>query len=245
MKGRLAAVLGGAVAVVSLWAGTAWAHVTVEPSSLAQGTGDAVLTFRVPNESTTATVSGLKIQFPVDHPIVLVSPEAGSGWVSTVQTTTLAKPVTTNDGTFSSVVSEIDWSGGSIPVGQFGEFQVLAQGIPTGTSQLVFKTIEEYSDGTSVAWIEVPDAAVPDPAHPAPTITLTAPGGSTPTTTAGGPSSGAVGAPTGTVSAGHDHAIAVLSLIVAGLALVLAVLAVWLGRPWTVGVEPAPADPGS
>jgi len=46
------------------WAAVASAHVTVSPSSLPQGTGDAILTFRVPNESATASVTGLKIQFP-------------------------------------------------------------------------------------------------------------------------------------------------------------------------------------
>ena len=40
---------------------------------------------------------------------------------------------------------------------------MLAQGIPTGTSELVFKAIQTYSDGTVVSWIEAPDKAVPDP----------------------------------------------------------------------------------
>ena len=57
---------------------------------------------------------GLRVQFPLDHPIVLLSPEAGSGWRVTVVKTALAKPVTTDDGTYTSTVSEIDWSGGTI-----------------------------------------------------------------------------------------------------------------------------------
>ena len=76
---------------------------------------------------------------------MLLNPEAGSGWQVQVVKAALPKPITTDDGTFTSTVSEIDWSGGSIPVGQFGEFNVLAQGIPTGTSQLVFKAIQTYS----------------------------------------------------------------------------------------------------
>ena len=39
--------------------GVAGAHVTVSPSALPQGTDDAILTFRVPNESATAAVTGL------------------------------------------------------------------------------------------------------------------------------------------------------------------------------------------
>ena len=57
-----------ALAFVVLDAGVAGAHVTVSPSSLPQGTDDAILTFRVPNESATAAVTGLKIQFPLDPP---------------------------------------------------------------------------------------------------------------------------------------------------------------------------------
>src|SRR6202046_5586246 len=160
-----------ALALVAVGAGTAGAHVTVSPSSLPQGTDDAILTFRVPNESATASVSGLKIQFPRSHPIVLLNPEAGSGWQVNVVKSALPQPITTDDGTFTSTTSEIDWSDSTIPVGQFGEFNVLAQGVPTGTSQLVFKAIQTYSDGTVVSWIEVPNKAVPDPEHPAPPTT--------------------------------------------------------------------------
>ncbi len=170
---RLSAAVACAVAAVTLGALPAAAHVTVSPATLAQGTSDAILTFRVPTESATAATTGLRIQFPRSHPIVVVSPEAGSGWQVAVVKTTLPKPITTDDGSFTSITSEIDWSGGTIPVGQFGEFNVLAQGIPSGTSELAFKAIQTYSDGTVVSWIEVPSRSVPQPAHPAPIITLT------------------------------------------------------------------------
>jgi len=220
-----------ALVFVVLDGGVAAAHVTVSPTSLSQGTDDAILTFRVPNESATASVTGLKIQFPLTHPIVLLNPEAGSGWQVTVVKAALPKPVTTDDGTFTSTTSEIDWSGGSIPVGQFGEFNVLAQGIPTGTSQLVFKAIQTYSDGTVVSWIEVPDKAVPDPEHPAPTITLTAPGasGAAATSTVSTASADTVTATASTSSGSNAQSIA--ALILAGFAVLLGLLAVWLGRP--------------
>jgi uncharacterized protein YcnI len=216
-----------AVAVVLVvWSGVASAHVTVSPSSIPQGTDDAILTFRVPNESTTASVSGLRIQFPLSHPIVLLNPEAGSGWQVSVQKTALPRPITTDDGTFTSTVSEIDWSGGSIPVGQFGEFNVLAQGIPSGTDQLVFKAIQSYSDGTTVAWIQVPTDAVPDPPRPAPVITLTS-GKATAQAAAAPAPAAASGSGSGTGS----NALSVAAIMLAGFAAVLGVLAVWLGRP--------------
>jgi len=232
MTRKLALAAVCALAVVVLDAAAAGAHVTVSPSNIPQGTDDVILTFRVPNESAKAAVVGLKIQFPLAHPIVLVNPEAGSGWQVTVVKTALPKPVTTDDGTFTSTVSEIDWSGGTIPVGQFGEFNVLAQGIPTGTSELVFKAIQSYSDGTVVSWIQVPDKTVPDPQHPAPTITLTAAGrtGTTPSPTSGTTANTSAGTTTA-VSAGSNNALSVAAVILAAAAVLLSLLAVWLGRP--------------
>jgi uncharacterized protein YcnI len=215
-----------ALVFVLLDAGMAAAHVTVSPSSLPQGTDDAILTFRVPNESATAAVTGLKIQFPLAHPIVLLNPEAGSGWQVNVIKSALPKPITTDDGTFTSTTSEIDWSDGTIPVGQFGEFNVLAQGVPTGTSQLVFKAIQTYSDGTVVSWIEVPSKAVPDPEHPAPTIKLTQGGSASSTAT-----TVAVTATATASTSSGTNAWEIAALMLGGFAVVLSLLAVWLGRP--------------
>jgi uncharacterized protein YcnI len=226
MGRRCAAAAAGALVVLVAWSGAAAAHVTVSPESLPQGTSDAIVTFRVPNESATATVTGLRVQFPLDHPIVVVNPEAGSGWQVDVVHARLPKPITTDDGTFTSVVSEIDWTGGTIPVGQFGEFNVLAQGLPTGTSQLVFKAIQSYSDGTTVSWIQVPTKSVPNPPHPAPVLTLTAAGSSSSDTT-----TTAAAATPSTGSGSSSNALGIAALILAGFALVVAVMAVWLGRP--------------
>ena len=231
MRLKLAGATTAMVVLSVLWAGSAGAHITISPASLPQGTGDAVLTFRVPNESATAEVVGLRVQFPTRHPIIVVSPEAGSGWQVTVHSTQLARPITTDDGTFSSTTSEVDWSGSAIPVGQFAEFNVLAQGIPSGTDSLVFKAIQLYGDGSTVSWIQVPDRAEPNPAHPAPSVRLTAPGGGSPAGSVG-PTATTPSAPvTATASSTPGSGLAVVSLIVAGFAVVLALLAVWLGRP--------------
>ena len=104
---------------------------------------------------------------------------------------------------------------------------MLAQGIPTGTSQLVFKAIQTYADGTVVSWIEVPDKAVPNPEHPAPTITLTASGGASTTATTAATTAGTATVATTSGTSWQSTA----ALILAGFAVVLSVLAVWLGRP--------------
>ena len=158
---------------VSAWPAIASAHVTVDPTSAPRGAGDVVLTFRVPNEQAKANVVGLRVQFPTLHPIADVSPQAMPGWTATTKTVRLAKPIKTDDGTFTTVVSEVDWSGGSIAPGEFGEFAVLAQGLPDDTDQLVFRALQQYDNGQEVAWIDVTSKANPDPEHPAPVLDLT------------------------------------------------------------------------
>ena len=225
---------------LALWPAVAAAHVTVSPSSAAKGAGDVLLSFRVPNELPDADVVGLRVEFPTAHPIAVVSPSTVVGWTVSTKTTTLTAPVKTDDGTFTEVVSEVDWTGGSIPPGQFGQFDVLAEGLPN-TDQLVFKALQQYSNGQSVAWIDQPSKGDPDPQHPAPVLQLTAAGAKTPSSSpsgssgagASGSGASAAGAAASGSSSGSNGSewIAVVALIVAGFAIALSLLVLWLTRP--------------
>ncbi len=170
---RVVALGATAAALVAVTALPASAHVTVTPSSLPKGaTGE--LTFKVPNEESNATTTEVQLQIPTDHPIAQVLPRDIPGWKATVKTTTLATPLKTDDGTFTTAVSEIDWTGGNIPVGQYQDFQVSVDPLPTDTNQLTFKAVQTYSDGTVVRWIDLTQPGQPNPEHPAPVLTLTA-----------------------------------------------------------------------
>jgi uncharacterized protein YcnI len=232
-------VIAGALA----WPAVASAHVTLDPTSAPRGAGDVVLTFRVPNELPGATTVGLRVQFPTDHPIAVVSPLSTPGWNVTMDFKQLDRPIKTDDGTFTTVVSEVDWFGGSIPIGQFGEFTVLAQGLPDDTGQLVFRALQRYSNGRTVAWIEVPTTGNPEPQNPAPVLTLTKggdPSGATTTTT----TTASVAAPATGATSGHSsNWPAVLAIIVAGFAIVLSLLTLWLTRP-SMRVAPAAGEVG-
>jgi uncharacterized protein YcnI len=169
---RSSAVVGATAALVVAAALPASAHVTVTPDTAAQGSTQE-LTFKVPNEESTATTSSIQLQIPTDHPIAQVLPQAVAGWTITVQTVTLAKPLTTDDGTFTTAVSEIDWTGGTIPVNQYQDFRISVDPLPSDTTQIAFKAVQTYSNGDVVRWIDVPVAGQPDPDHPAPVLTLT------------------------------------------------------------------------
>jgi uncharacterized protein YcnI len=170
---RRTAVLG-LVGAAALLAGTgqAWAHVVAEPSSAAQGSY-AVVSFRTPNEEDSAATVRLQVTLPAEHPIASVSVEPVPGWTATVDKTTLAHPLRTDDGEVGQAVSTLTWSGGQIAPGQFQEFRVSLGPLPRDTDRLVFKAVQTYSNGDVVRWIDVPGPGDPEPEHPAPVLRLT------------------------------------------------------------------------
>jgi uncharacterized protein YcnI len=158
------------VVVAALWATPAFAHVEIVPDSVPKG-GGATVAFQVPNEMDNANTTQVQVVFPTDHPIATVSVQPVPGWTAKVETTKLAKPVQSDDGPVTEVVSQITWSGGQITPGQFQQFPVDLDGIPDDTNQLVFKALQTYSNGQVVRWIEVPTAGV-EPETPAPVLKL-------------------------------------------------------------------------
>jgi uncharacterized protein YcnI len=169
---RRTATLGALTLAGLAVAASASAHVTVSPTSLPQG-ATAELTFKVPNEESKANTVELQLQIPTQYPIAQVLAKPVPGWTITEHTVTLAKPLTTDDGTFTTAVNEVDWTGGSIPPGQYQDFQLSVDPLPTDTTQLVFKAVQTYSDGDVVRWIDLATSSDSDPEHPAPVLTLT------------------------------------------------------------------------
>jgi uncharacterized protein YcnI len=222
--GRVLLILGGAGAGLVVLAGTAFAHVTITPGSAPQGS-TAELTFRVPNEESAAATVELQVQVPTDHPIAQFLVKPVPGWTATVQTVTLPKPIVTDDGSFTTAVSEVTWTGGKIAPGQFQDFSVSADPLPSGVSQLVFKAVQTYSNGDVVRWIDLPQAGQPEPEHPAPVLTLTPAG-------AGADAAGAQPASSAAPAAGSDPT--ALALGAAGLAAGLLGLAAG-GAAWMRG----------
>src|SRR5215469_13812388 len=93
-----AVLMTGAVSAVAVlgFVGAASAHVTVNPDTASQG-GEARIAFRVPDESDTASTTKLDVYLPTDQPVASVLVMPVPGWTSTVTTTKLATPITTDD----------------------------------------------------------------------------------------------------------------------------------------------------
>jgi uncharacterized protein len=165
------AIVVGAVALAAL---PASAHVSITPASAPKG-GFQVLSFNVPNEEQDANTVKLEVQLPMANPIPSVSVKPMPGWTIDVQKTTLAKPVTTDDGQVTQAVSTITWTAtdaGLLP-GQFDLFTISAGPLPTKPKSLTFKAIQTYSNGDTVNWIQASVKGAPEPEHPAPVLKLT------------------------------------------------------------------------
>ncbi|WP_454198725.1 YcnI family copper-binding membrane protein [Nocardia sp. Marseille-Q1738] len=151
----------GAVAVLVAQAAPGLAHVTVSAPDASRG-GSAVLVYRVPNESTanSPTVE-LRVQIPG---VTAADTEAMPGWKTAVRKDTAGD------------VTEITWTadaGGGIGPDQFGQFSVLANGLPD-TDKIVTPAVQTYADGQVVRWDQESESGDSEPEYPAPTLTLAA-----------------------------------------------------------------------
>ncbi|MFB7911409.1 YcnI family protein [Kitasatospora sp. NPDC059146] len=172
---RLAAVALTAAASVVALAGPAFAHVTVNPGSAAQG-GYTAVDFRVPNESDTASTVKLEVNLPLDHPLASVRTLPLPGWTAAVEKAKLDKPIKVHGSDVNEAVSKITWTadpGTKIAPGQFQEFRVSLGPLPTDADSMVFKALQTYDNGDVVRWIDEAAAGQPEPAHPAPALKLT------------------------------------------------------------------------
>lgn len=226
---RAALAIGAATAVAVLGLGAAaQAHVTVTSTDATQG-GYARIALRVPTESDTASTTKVEVRLPADQPVASVATMPVPGWTATTETTKLATPIKTDDGdTVTEAVSTITWTATSpdtaIKPGQFQEFPVSLGPLPKADS-MVFKTLQTYSDGTVVRWIDETVAGQPEPQHPAPVLKLAASAGDG-TGAASGPTVGALGS--GKSGGGNDGTALTLGIVgaVLGLAgLILGALA--------------------
>ncbi|MET7877695.1 YcnI family protein [Micromonospora profundi] len=156
------------------FAGSASAHVTVNPKEATQG-GYARVAFRVPNESDTASTTKLEVVLPENAPVGSVSTMPVPGWTVTTEKRKVDPPIEVHGSQLTEAVSKITWTAtgdAAVKPGQFQEFPVSMGPLPQVES-MVFKTLQTYSDGNISRWIDEPVAGGEEPDSPAPVLTLT------------------------------------------------------------------------
>ncbi|TFV52822.1 YcnI family protein [Blastococcus sp. TF02A-35] len=173
----LTAVVSALAATVVLSA-TASAHVTVSSADAAPG-GYGKLTFRVPNESDTASTVALRIQIPEDAAMGSLRAQPVPGWTVSMTTADLDEPLEVHGQEITAYVSVVEFratDGVGIAPGQFQEFALSGGQFPD-VDQLSFPAVQTYSDGSESAWIEPTVEGQEEPERPAPVLTLTAAAG--------------------------------------------------------------------
>jgi uncharacterized protein YcnI len=215
-------------ACLVLDAAPGWAHVEIDPGTAIQG-GYAALSFRVPNETDSTSTTKVQVFLPQDHPLASVSVKPLAGWHTSVVTRKLDSPLSTDDGEVTEAAYRITWtsdtSQDAIQPGEYEDFTISAGPLPE-VSSLTFKTLQTYSDGSVVRWIDPPaPEGDPEPEHPAPTLALVAASGAD---AAEGPASGSAGADDDAV--GDGDGTATLALVLSIVAVLLAAGA--LGASW-------------
>lgn len=93
----------------------------------------------------------------------------------------------------------------AIAPGEFQEFKITAA-MPKARPSIALAAIQTYDDGTIVRWIEEAATGAPEPAHPAPMLTLTPTGGEAAMPGMPMPGAQSVGAPAKPASAGNAMA---------------------------------------
>ena len=156
-------IAGAVAAALYLPAGTAlaWAHVHASSDNAVRG-GAAIVTFEVPNESSTgATTTALSVALPN---VASAHAEAMPGWTAKLDRDAAA-------GTVRSVTWTAAPNGG-IPADQFALFRISVQ-LPDSDT-VSFPATQTYSDGSVVKWDQPPQPGGGEPEYPAPMLTLAA-----------------------------------------------------------------------
>ncbi|MEU3215355.1 YcnI family protein [Streptomyces sp. NPDC006971] len=178
---RIALAGGIAASTVLLLAGTASAHVSVQPLGEAAKGGYASVNIKVPNERDNASTVKLEVSFPTDHPLASVTPQAVPGWDIEVTKSKLAKPLDMHGKKIDEAVSKVTWTAkgdkdeAGIRPGYFQQFPLSIGQLPEDADQLVFKAVQTYDNKEVVRWIEEQKEGAAEPESPAPVLDLTAP----------------------------------------------------------------------
>jgi len=156
-------------------AASAQAHISIHPNTVPAG-AFATLDVRVPGEQAGAHVTKVDMLLPPGF--TDVSYEAVPGWSAKTIERKLTTPIEADGEKIDSEIAQLVWTWtgplGQVDNGQFIQFP-LSVTIPaeaTGKA-LEFRTVQSYSDGQTVHWI---DPSL-DAEHPSPRINVTAKNG--------------------------------------------------------------------
>ncbi|WHX99955.1 YcnI family protein [Neobacillus sp. DY30] len=135
------------IVALSLFAGAASAHVTVGPKETSQGAYE-MFTLKVPSEKGDVTTTKVQVLIPEDVNITRFEPKPG--WTYEIQK---------DD---SDKITSVTWTteGEGLSATEFGQFNMNGK-VGDKATEIVWKAIQTYSDGSVVEWVEAEEANYP------------------------------------------------------------------------------------
>lgn len=214
---RMAMGAGVMVATLAMSATVVQAHVSINTLGEVEQGSFSKIGFSVPNERDDSGTVSVKVQMPPDSPMPFISVQPKAGWEITTEKRTLDTPLEMFGSSYDEVVDTITWTATGdtqIGPGQFELFWISAGALPTDVTTLAFPAIQTYASGEVVEWIDPMVEGAEEPEHPAPTLTLVAPGG--------GDTEAVVGATdSDTGSDDSSNTLSIIALVVGALGLVV------------------------
>ena len=134
------------IGAITLYAGVASAHVTVQPQETSQGKYE-VFTVRVPSESEVPTT---KVEVKVPEEVDITRFEPKPGWTYEVQKDDTDK------------ITSVTWTteGQGLSSTEFGQFNMQGK-VGDKATEIVWKAYQTLKDGSVVEWVGAPDAEKP------------------------------------------------------------------------------------
>lgn len=135
------------IVAFSLFTGVASAHVTVGPNETSQGAYQ-MFTVKVPSEKEDVLTTKIQVLIPEDVNITRFEPKPG--WIYEIQKDDTGK------------ITSVTWTteGEGLSATEFGQFNMNGK-VGDEATEIVWKAIQTYSDGSVVEWVEAEEANYP------------------------------------------------------------------------------------
>ncbi|HYG90015.1 MAG TPA: DUF1775 domain-containing protein [Azospirillum sp.] len=167
-----ALALGAGFLCLAATAGTAVAHVTLEAREAPAGSYYKAVV-KVPHGCEGTATTAIRVRLP--EGVVNAKPMPKPGWTLTTKEGEYVQAYESHGRTITRGVTEIAWTGGTLPDAWYDEFvfQAVLPKRPAGTV-LYFPIVQECEKGVH-RWIEIPEPgkSPADYREPAPSLTLT------------------------------------------------------------------------
>jgi len=225
---RTAVVTVGVTALSLAGALAASAHVTVSVDTTAAGSY-ALLTFGVPHGCDGSATTEIAIKVP--DQVRTVTPTVNPNWDVRTVTEALNPPVTDSDGDqITERVDQVVYTAKTPLPADLRDALVLSMQIPDVSGQTLQFPVVQSCEVGETAWIEQQQAGGPEPAHPAPSIVVTAATASAASAASAVPTSTAAVASTATTESGSGNPLAIAGLVAGLLGLVVGGIALARSR---------------